>query len=177
MYLDIFFIIVLLGALIKGYRTGFIVAVFSLFAFIAGLAAALKLSAWVAVQLSHQVSGAEKWLPVISFLLVFIAVALLVRLGAKIIQKTFEMAMLGWLNRLSGMALFLLLYAIILSVFLFYAVQLKLVSPQSLAKSNLYPYLQALAPEFINTLGTLVPWFKDLFEQLQNYFSQWAAGR
>jgi len=173
--LDIFFIIVFIGALIKGYRTGFIVAVFSLFAFIAGLAAALKLSAWVALKLSDHVKTSEKWLPVISFIIVFIAVALLVRLGAKLIQKTFEMAMLGWLNRLSGMALFVLLYALILSVFLFYAVQVRLVLPESLDKSTLYPYLQPLAPKFIKILGDIIPWFKGLFEQLQNYFNQWAA--
>src|SRR6185312_13039700 len=98
MIIDIAFAIVMILAIFKGLSKGFIVGIFSLLAFIIGLAAALKLSVVVANYLSKNIISATKWLPVISFLLVFIVVVLLVGLGARILKKTVEFAMLGWLD-------------------------------------------------------------------------------
>lgn len=170
MFIDIIFLLLMLVAVFKGYSKGFIVALFSIVGFIAGLAAALKLSAFAAEKLSGTFNATGKWLPVISFLLVFIAVVLLVRLGAKLLQSSIEIALLGWVNRLAGVVLFALLYAILFSVFLFYAVQLNIFSAESIAASNVYPYIQPLGPKVINSLGTVIPWFRDMFDQLQHFF-------
>ncbi|RYY69070.1 MAG: CvpA family protein [Chitinophagaceae bacterium] len=170
MVIDIIFLILMLMAVFKGYSKGFIVALFSVVGFIVGLAAALKLSVFVAEKLSGTFNASGKWLPVLSFILVLIVVMLLVRLGAKIIQSSVELVMLGWLNRLAGIVLFALLYAILYSVFLFYAVQLHVFSPEAIAASNVYPYIQPLGPKVINAMGTLIPWFKDMFAELQRFF-------
>ena len=174
MFIDAAYMILIAIACYKGLRKGFIIAIFSVLGFIIGIAAALKLSAVVAVKLSTH-TGAAKWLPSVSFLLVFIAVALIVSLVGKVIQKTFETVMLGWINRLAGVVLFILLYSIIYSVFLFYAVQLHFISIATTNNSLVYPYLQPLAPKIINSVGTVLPWFKDLFNQLENFFSSTAA--
>lgn len=170
MIIDIIFFILMLLAVFKGYSKGFIVALFSIVGFIIGLAAALKLSAYVAVKLSGTLNVSSKWLPVLSFLLVFIAVLLLVRLGAKMIQSGVELVMLGWVNRIAGIILFALLYSILYSVFLFYAVQVKLFSEETIAQSNIYSYIQPLGPKVIDAMGTVIPWFKDMFAQLQQFF-------
>ncbi len=172
MFIDIVFLVLMLLACVKGYSKGFIIALFSIVGFIAGLAAALKLSAYVAARLSGTFSTSGKWLPFISFLLVFIAVVLLVNLGAKLIQKSIEMVMLGWLNRIAGIILFALLYSIFFSIFLFYAVQLHFISAETIAASTAYPYLQPLGPAVINSLGTIIPIFKDMFTQLQEFFGR-----
>ncbi len=172
MFIDIVFLILILLACVKGYSKGFIIALFSIVGFIAGLAAALKLSAYVAARLSGTFNTSGKWLPFISFLLVFIAVVLLVNLGAKLIQKSIEMVMLGWLNRIAGIILFALLYSIFFSIFLFYAVQLHIISNETIAASTAYPYLQPLGPAVINSLGTIIPIFKDMFTQLQEFFGR-----
>ena len=172
MLIDIIFLLLMLLAVFKGYSKGFIVALFSVAGFIIGLAAALKLSAFAAEKLSGTFNASGKWLPVISFLLVFIAVMLLVRLGARLLQGSIEMVMLGWVNRIAGILLFAILYSILFSVFLFYAVQLKFLSTEAIAASNVYPYLQPLGPKVINSLGTVVPWFKDMFTQLQDFFEK-----
>jgi membrane protein required for colicin V production len=86
-------------ALFKGFQKGLILAFFSIIAFIIGLAAALKFSVIVADYLKDSVNISAKWLPFIAFALVFFAVVLLVRLGAKLVEKTFQAMMLGWLNR------------------------------------------------------------------------------
>jgi membrane protein required for colicin V production len=106
MIIDVIVVILLVLALIQGYRRGLIVAVFSLVSFIVGLAAAIKLSAAVANHLGHAVKVSDKWLPVVSFAIVFIVVVFLVRLGARAIQKLTEAMMLGWANRLGGIILY-----------------------------------------------------------------------
>ena len=121
MTIDIIFTVLMLMALFKGLSKGFIVALFSFFAFFLGLAAAIKLSAIVATQFSQTIHATGIWLPVISFLLVFLLVAFLVRLGAKWLQKTIELAWLGWMNRLLGVIFYALLYVMIFSILLFYA--------------------------------------------------------
>lgn len=159
-------------ACIKGLRKGFIIALFSIAGFIAGLAAALKLSALVAEKLSSNLNASGKWLPALSFLLVFIAVVILVNLGARLIQKSFEMVMLGWVNRVGGLLLYALLYSILFSIFLFYATQLHFIKADTIAASQAYPYLQPLGPKVINSLGTVIPVFKDMFSNLENFFEK-----
>ncbi len=171
MIIDIFFVLLLLLACFKGYSKGLIVALFSIIGFIAGLAAALKLSAYAAEKLSGSFNTSGKWLPFVSFLLVFLAVVLLVNLGARLLQKSVEMIMLGWANRLGGILLFITLYSILLSIFLFYAVQLHFLSAEAIAASVSYPYLQPVGPAVINALGTVVPLFKNMFTQLQDFFA------
>ncbi len=168
--IDIIFAILMLAAIFKGYRRGLIVAVFSIAAFIIGLAAALKLSAVTAHYLQQNVNISGKWLPFLSFTLVFLAVVFLINMGAKLLEKTFEMAMLGWANRIGGIVLFIFLYLIIYSVFLFYAAKVHLIGPAAIASSATYPYIQPLAPKVIGFIGSMVPVFKDLFTQLSNYF-------
>lgn len=170
MFIDVAYLILLVIACFKGLRKGFIIAIFSLLGFIVGIAAALKLSAVVAVKLAVH-TGPAKWLPAISFLLVFLAVAFIVNLVAKIIQKTFETVMLGWLNRLAGVALYILLYSIIYSVFLFYAVQLHFINAATVDNSFVYPYLRPLAPTIINSISSFIPWFKNMFSQLEQFFA------
>ena len=121
MIIDIAFILAMIFAIFKGLRKGLILGIFSLLAFIIGLAAALKLSVVVAGWLKDSTGSFSKWLPLISFILVFVAVALVVNLAARAIKKTMQFAMLGWMDSLGGMALYIVIYAIIFSVFLFYA--------------------------------------------------------
>jgi membrane protein required for colicin V production len=170
MLIDAVYVILVAIACYKGLRKGFIIAVFSVAGFIIGIAAALKLSTVVAFKLVEH-TGAGKWLPALSFLLVFVVTAFAVNLVGKLVQKTFETVMLGWVNRLVGVALYILLYSIIYSVFLFYALQLHFVKTETTLASIVYPYLQPLAPKIINSIGVVVPLFKDMFAQLERFFA------
>jgi membrane protein required for colicin V production len=172
MFIDIVFLLLMLMACIKGFSKGLIVALFSVIGFIAGLAAAIKLSAYAAEKLSGSFNASGKWLPFVSFLLVFIAVVLLVNLGAKLIQKSVEMVLLGWVNRIGGVLLYALLYSILFSIFLFYAVQLRSLSDETIAASKVYPFVKPLGPFIINSLGSIIPLFKDMFTRLQDFFGK-----
>ena len=170
MILDIIVAVILILAIIKGYRQGLIVALFSFIAFFIGLAAALKLSVVVADYLGKSVKVSDKWLPIISFAVVFLIVVLLVRLGARFIQKTVELAMLGWLNRLGGILLYTGLYILIFSVLIFYADQLGFIKPETKNESVTYAYIQPWGPKLMEGLGKIIPIFKGMFNDLEDFF-------
>ena len=168
--IDIFFAIIIIVALVKGFQKGLIIALFSIIAFILGIAAALKLSAVVAMYLQQNTTITSKWLPVISFVLVFFLVVVIVHLGGKLIEKTFKMALLGWANRLGGMLLYAILYTIIFSICLFYAEKLKVFEKTTIETSKTYPVVAPIGPKMVDGLGKMVPFFKDSFTQLSDFF-------
>jgi membrane protein required for colicin V production len=170
MLIDIVFAIIVVLACIKGFQKGLIIALFSVLAFVIGLAAALKLSAVLANYLDGSLNVSAKWLPVISFALVFFGVVLLVRMGARLVEKTFQMALLGWVNRIGGIVLYAALYIIILSIFLFYAEKIKLIDPEVIKASATYSFVQPWGPAVIDNFGKVIPIFKDTFADLEKFF-------
>lgn len=170
MIIDIIVLILAVMAVFKGLRNGFVLAVFSLLAFIIGLTAAMKLSAVAAEYIGENVNVSQRWLPVIAFAAVFIIVVILVRLGAKAIEGVLRVAMLGWLNRLAGVVLYMLLYFFVLSLFLFYAEQLNIIKPETTEASATYPFIRSLGPIVTNALGAILPFFKGMFAELESFF-------
>jgi len=171
MLIDLVFAALVVIAIFRGYQKGLILAVFSVIAFIIGLAAALKLSVAVAAYLKDSISISAKWLPFLAFALVFFAVVLLIRLGAKLIEKVFQAVLLGWLNRLGGMLLYMVLYLIILSIFVFYAEKLQLLKPSVIQNSITYSFIQPWGPKVMDSFGKLIPVFKDMFTELGDFFN------
>lgn len=171
MLIDLVFAVLIVLAVIKGYQKGFVIAVFSVLAFILGLAAALKLSTVVAAYLSDSVNISARWLPFVAFVLVFLAVVILVRLGGKLIEKTLQFALLGWANRITGIILYAALYMIIFSIALFYAERLKLLQPSAIQSSITYNFVKPWGPVIMDNIGRVVPWFKDMFTQLEDFFN------
>lgn len=170
MFIDIICILVLAVAIVKGLSRGLIVAVFSFAAFIIGLAAALKLSAWLAVYIQEHTSLEGRWLPVLSFILLFIGVALLVRWIARLFRGMVSMALLGWVDKIGGILLYIFIYLMIFSLFLFFTTRLQLIPADTIATSKSYQYIEPWGPWVINGLGKLLPIFKDIFSDLQRFF-------
>ncbi|HEY0677323.1 MAG TPA: CvpA family protein [Chitinophagaceae bacterium] len=170
MLIDIIYAVLVIMAVFKGLSRGFIIAVFSILAFIVGLAAAMKLSTVVAQQLADSTNISARWLPFISFVVVFLIVVILVRIVAKMIEKSVEFALLGWMNRLLGVILYVALYTTIYSILLFYAVQLRIIKEQTILSSVTYHFIEPWGPYAINGLGAVIPWFKDMFEELKEFF-------
>src|SRR5438046_5145562 len=107
MIIDIITLILILLAVWKGYRRSFIIAVFSFLAIFIGLASAIKFSVIASGWLHHNTGISAKWIPFISFIAIMIIVIILVRWIASLLEASVELVLLGWLNRLAGMALFI----------------------------------------------------------------------
>ena len=170
MFIDFIAIGLIILSIIKGFKNGLVVAVFSLLAFIIGLAAALKLSAVVAEYLGTNTNISQRWLPILAFAIVFFVVILLVRLGAKAIERGLRMVMLGWLNKLGGMVFYFLLYFFVFSILLFYATQLHIIKPETVQTSVTYPIIYPMAPVVMDALGSIIPFFKNMFAELEDFF-------
>lgn len=170
MFIDTVALVLLIISVFKGFTKGFIVALFSFLAFIIGLAAALKLSTLAASYIGNAVNISQRWLPVLAFFVVFLIVVLAIRLGAKMLEGVVKLAMLGWLNRLGGIIFYILIYFFIFSILLFYAQQLHLLKPETIEASVSYPWIQPIAPKIMSIMGAVIPFFKDMFDQLLQFF-------
>lgn len=170
MLIDILFAILMVLAIFKGYKRGLVVGLFSLVAVVIGLAAAMKLSTVAAGYIGQAIKVSDQWMPIISFAIVFIIVVLLIRLGANLIEKTVEIAMLGWLNKIGGIVLYAVIYIIVFSVLLFYAGQMKLLKTATIEQSVTYSFVQPWGPKAINGIGAIVPIFRDMFGDLEHFF-------
>jgi membrane protein required for colicin V production len=168
MIVDIIYLFLIIAAVIKGYERGFIVAVFSYIAIVIGLAAALKLSSGLAALLLQ--STHLRWLPFFSFVLVMIGVVFIVRLFAGLIQKSVRLIMLGGIDRLGGILLYAALYTTVFSVVLFFAGKVHLLPHDISATSKMYGFIAPWGPNVINGFAVIIPWFKDMFSQLEAFF-------
>ena len=170
MLIDLIFAVIIILAILKGYKRGLIVGLFSLVAVIIGLAAAIKLSTVAAEYIGSSINISQQWLPIISFIIVFVIVVLLIRLGANAIEKAVEVVTLGWLNKLGGILLYVAIYTIVFSVLLFYAEEMKLLKPETIHQSAVYTFVQPWGPKTINTVGDIIPVFKNMFGELGQFF-------
>jgi membrane protein required for colicin V production len=169
MIIDVFFFLILVSAAVKGFSKGMIMAAFSFAGFFIGLAAALKLSAIVAEYLRESFNDAVWW-PVIAFVLVLLVVAALVRAAAAVLEKTLDIAMLGWVNKLAGFLIYAIMYTLLFSVALFYYDQLWHISEETREQSRVYAYIEPWGEWTMRALGRLIPQFRDVFREIQEFF-------
>lgn len=172
MIIDILFLVLLGLAIFKGYRRGLIVGLLSYLAFIAGLAAALKLSALVAMKIGQVIKVSDKWLPFMAFIVVFLGVVILVKWMGSLIQAGVEKIMMGWVNRLGGILLFGMIYLSAYSIFLFYINQMKILPATTIAQSSCFGFIEGFGKMAIGYLGDIIPAFKNIFEQLELFFGK-----
>lgn len=170
MFLDIIVLALLVLALMKGLKQGFVVAALSFAAVFIGLAAALKFSTWVAKWLGNNINVGTSWLPFLAFLVIMIAVFIGVRILAAVVEQILELSMLGWANKLGGFILYALLYITVFSVLIFYTEKMNLLKPEASAASITYTYIHFWGPYSVEGLGKAIPFFKDMFADLTEFF-------
>ncbi len=172
MALDVTGLIIILLFFIRGYTRGLIVAAFSVIAILLGILCALKLSQSFAAWLLLKGYMTSAWAPMLSYIILFVGVVILVRLIAKMLQSAVEGMMLGTVNKLAGGALYALLGAVVWSSILWIGGRMNMFSPDLIAASVSYSWLSRLAPCFFEFAGHLLPFAKDVFSNLQQFFDQ-----
>ncbi|MCO6498691.1 MAG: CvpA family protein [Chitinophagaceae bacterium] len=169
MGLDFTFLLALIPAVFKGFSKGLVVSALSFVAYYIGLAAALKLSAVVAGYLSHD-KDPSPWLPLYSFVLVFIGVVLIINFASRALRTIIRIGQLGIFDRLGGVAFYILIYLFIFSILIFYGEKLGFISYEMKKSSIACRYIGPIAPAMVGFLGKMIPVFGDLFSQLKDYF-------
>lgn len=117
-YLDIVIVIPLIWGAYKGFRKGFIIEIASLVALILGIWGGINFSSYAATFLSSTFNISNKIMPLLSFIVTFIAIVIVVFFIAKMLERVVKMVALGIVNRIAGMVFGMLKFGIIISVLL-----------------------------------------------------------
>jgi membrane protein required for colicin V production len=159
-------------AIIRGWRKGLIRALFSVVCGLIGLAAAVKLSAVLAIHMKSDLHITSRWLPVIAFVLVFVLIIVMISWAGKLLDKLIKLILLEWLNKLGGILLFLLLYLSIYSIVLFYGTQTHFISKEAVKDSHFYSLIAPFGPSVIRFVTGFIPYGQDMFVTLEGFFDK-----
>jgi membrane protein required for colicin V production len=166
MIFDLICVLVFIYAITKGYSKGLIGALFSLIGNVIGIIIAVlfsgNLSAWIQETGNYQV----KWLPVIIFIIILISVNLVAGILSRIVESAVELVMLGWLNKLAGIILFLFIGILIISTILYVAQFFIPAALASLNESYFYRFTEPLIPSLLNLIAECWPSFKHALTSL-----------
>lgn len=157
--IDIILLVCLFPGVVQGIRKGFISQVISIISVVIGIWASFKFSEIVSTWLSQFLTVSPAMMNIISFIVIFLAVAVALRFVEKAISGIIKFVMLGWADKLLGVGFALLKYLILVSVvvMIFSAanVDRAIVKKEILEESVLY--------EPIKDFGyTVFPFFKEL---------------
>jgi len=157
--IDIVILICFIPAIVRGIQKGFVEQAISLISIILGIWASFKFAEIVCAFLVPYLEIGEPIVHVISFVLIFLAVALILHFIEKLITKVIKLVMLGWLNKLLGVVFAMLKALLVIGVLvmLFNTINTNgvLVSEEKLAESVLYEPIKDFA-------YTVFPYFKEL---------------
>jgi membrane protein required for colicin V production len=156
-YIDIIIGLLLLFAAISGFRKGLVAELASLAALVLGIWGAIEFSYITTEFLTENFNFETEYLNIISFIITFVVIVILVHIVGSAVNKFIEAAMLGFVNKLAGLAFGILRSALILSIILIVFEKIdedvEILSQEAKAKSQLYEPVRNFAPSlfpFIN---------------------------
>ena len=168
--LDIIGIIILFASAFRGWRKGIIVALFALVGVVLGMLCALKLSGALGSWMMAHGWVTNAWAQIISYLILFFGVIWLVRIVARIIEKSVQAVMLGVVNRIAGAVLYAFIGAFIWSAMLWIANRAHFIAPETMFTSKTYDFFAPIAPWVFEHIGAVLPFAKDIFSDLEHFF-------
>ena len=167
MAIDIAFLILLVIGLFMGITRGAIHSLLSFVGWLLGAAIAIKWSHTASLYLQNHFNNHSRWMPLFTFVLLFIGVIILVHLLSKLLEASVSTVGLGWVNKLIGGALWCTILTFVMSIFLWFGNHMKAIDDPTKTESKTYTYLEPIAPCVIGGFGKVLPWFKDEFEHLE----------
>ena len=153
-YFDLFVLVVLGFAVIRGLQKGFVFELASLLALVLGIVGAVFLSGVTAQWLSNYITS--KYISIIAFVFLLVGIIILVFLVAKMIDTMIKALALGWLNRIMGalLAIFKAAFGISLVIFVldFSGFGNHVISPETRNSSRAFAPLERIAPATFDLL-------------------------
>jgi membrane protein required for colicin V production len=169
MIVDLAFVAAIAFAFFIGYRKGFIHSFLSVLAFFLGIVLALQCSHLAGKYLHQWFNLGSSYIPVVSFLVVLVAVMFVMWLLSKMLETMINMTGLGIINKLSGALLWMIVAVFTFSTLLFYASQSGMISSQQQASSRTFNHLQPIAPIAIEQIGKAVPFLEGTFDRVASH--------
>lgn len=155
-------VFILIGAY-AGFKEGFLMELFSLLGILLGVLGGFKLMGWAMVLLSDRFNVDKKVLPYIAFAVVFIGIVIAVSLLGKMLKLSVDKSFLGRVDQVAGAVLGLIKTTFMLSVTIWILDALKVDLDRWGKNSFLYDYVAGFAPKTTEWIGTVIPFFRDIF--------------
>ena len=171
-YLDIIIAIILILFAIGGLRNGIIIEAFSLVAFIGGIYGAMKLSDYAGKWLGEIINVSPEWMSVISFIIVFIALALIISWLGKLLSNLISSLNLGFIDKIGGflfgIAKGFLLIGVLILILDFFGIK-DVIKEETRESSKLYKSSEKVATWIYDNKDS---WLKDLNEKYEKVEKQ-----
>jgi hypothetical protein len=100
---------------------------------------------------------------------------LLFQLATKLLEGIMNVAGLSFFNRLGGGLLWVVAVALIVSTVAWYLDAMGIVPEEQKESSATFAILTQTAPAVIHGVGLVIPFIKDAFQELSDFFDQQAA--
>lgn len=165
-YIDIVILIFVVIAAIKGFTRGLIISLASLAGLILGIIFSLRYAGNLAINLQHIFGSNSQVLFFASYAICFLIIVIFVHFVGKSLEKVIEIAALGFINRLAGVA-----FGIAKTLFIFSAIiylvkiadpQSRLIKPETKQDSYFYQPLEWLLP-------ATLPFLKSQLERMDDH--------
>ena len=161
--IDIILLVIIVGGGIQGFRSGFIVELFSLLGVFLGVLGGFKLMGFAMVMLSRRFNIDEKVLPYVAFAVVFLVIVIVVGLLGRMIKESVKQSLLGGVDQTAGAVLGVIRSVFMLSVMIWIADSLHFKALDQWAEDSLfYPRIARFAPKITDWVGDLIPFFRDV---------------
>ena len=161
--IDIILLVIILGGAIQGFRSGFIVELFSLLGVLLGVLGGFKLMGFAMLMLTRRFNIDEKVLPYVAFAVVFLVIVIVVGLLGRMIKESVKQTMLGGADQMAGAVLGLVRTAFMLSVVIWIADSLHFKALDQWTEDSLfYTRIARFAPKVTDWVGDLIPFFRDV---------------
>lgn len=141
---------------------------FKIIALIFGVIFGFKLVHITSEFFAPHIGDANGFLPLISFLAVFIIVIIIVNLIGKMVKNLLNLTILGSVDSIAGALLNILKWSFILGTIFWLLTKAGIgLSEKQTNDSILYPILTETAPLIIDFFGQLIPFTSDLVEYIK----------
>ena len=158
-WVDIIIVIILAVGLVKGLTNGLVRGIFGIAALVLGIMIAAANYEEVVNTLFSRLQIGADGRAILGFLLVFVVVLILVSVVGRIIGKALKLASLGWMDRLAGGILGVLMASLFTGVLLLLVVMAGLQANAGLARS-------VVAPMVLRVTDTVVVFAPDVAREM-----------
>ncbi len=163
--LDLFLCLPIAYGLYKGFKKGLVFEIISIVSLVIALFLSKRFSNIAEQYLMNQEIISEKYLGVVSFILLFITIVLVINLIGKIIEKVLKTVHLQFINKIAGAVFGGIKFFLIISVMVFFFDRfngyMEVINPKSIQQSKLYQssigVSEFLTPKILNHLSVNKP--------------------
>ncbi len=172
MYIDLAFLVMAALGFLTGYRKGILHSVFFLLGLVLGVYGALNFSLEASEFLSERFDIDPHYLPLLSFVLVFLLITGLLLFLATALEAVLKALKLNMINKLSGALVWLMLSLFIFSTALWFMARYQLLPQDELQRSLSYPLVESYSPELIKKLEALGPIARETYVELDSLINR-----